>query len=75
MHWLEEDSSGKLVWKQTQGSSETLRKYIDTDSSHTYTANDIDKLQEQAKHQRVMLISGTAGMGKSTVVTHLSKEI
>jgi ATP/maltotriose-dependent transcriptional regulator MalT len=30
---------------------------------------------EQAKHQRVTLISDTAGMGKSTVLTHLSKQI
>jgi len=47
-----------------------LRRYIDTDSSHTYTADDLDKLLEQAQHQRVMLISD-----KSTVLTHLSKEI
>jgi len=30
---------------------------------------------EQAEHQRVMLISDTAGMGKSTLLTHLSKQI
>jgi len=52
-----------------------LRRYIDTDSSHTYTAGDLDKLLEQAQHQRVMLISNTAGMGKSTVLTHLSTQI
>ena len=52
-----------------------LGRYIYTDSSHTYTADDLDKLLEQAQHQRVMLISDTAGMGKSTVLTHLSKQI
>jgi ATP/maltotriose-dependent transcriptional regulator MalT len=52
-----------------------VRRYIDTDSSHTYTADDLDKLLEQAQHQRVMLISDTAGMGKSTILTHLSKQI
>jgi adenylylsulfate kinase-like enzyme len=36
---------------------------------------DLDKLLEQAQHQRVMLISDIAGMGKSTVMTHLSKKI
>jgi len=74
VHWLEE-KSGKLLWQQSQGSLETLREYIDTDSSHTYTADDLDKLLKQAQQQRVMLISGTAGMGKSTVLTHLSKQI
>jgi hypothetical protein len=73
--WLEKDKSGKLLWLQSQGSLETLRKYIDTDSSHTYTADDLHYLLEQAQHHRVMLISDTAGMGKSTVLTHLSKQI
>jgi hypothetical protein len=75
VHWLEKDKSGKLLWQQTQGSLETPRKYIDTDSSHTYTADDLDKLLEQAQHQRVMLISDVAGMGKSTILTHLSKQM
>jgi hypothetical protein len=32
VHWLEKDKSGKLVWQQSQGSLETLRRYIDTES-------------------------------------------
>jgi len=36
VHWLE-DKSGKLIWQQSQGRLETLRRYIDTDSSHTHT--------------------------------------
>jgi hypothetical protein len=52
-----------------------VRRYIDTDSSHTHTADDLGKLLEQEQHQRVMLISDTAGMGKSTVLTHMSKII
>ena len=75
VHWLQEDKSGKLLWQQTQGSLETLRRYIDTETSQTYTADDLDKLLEQAKRQTVILISDTAGMGKSTVLTHLSKQI
>jgi hypothetical protein len=75
VHWLEKDKSGKLFWQQSQGSLEILRRYIDTDSSHTYTADDIDMLMEQAELQSVVLISDTAGMGKSTVLTHLSKQI
>ena len=75
VHWLEKDKSGNLVWQQSQGSLETVRKYIETKVSHTYTANNLDKLLEQAQRQRVMLISDTAGMGKSTVLTHLSKKV
>ena len=52
-----------------------MRRYIDTEISHTYTADDLEELLEQAQDQRVMLISDTAGMGKSTVLTHLSKQI
>jgi energy-coupling factor transporter ATP-binding protein EcfA2 len=75
VHWLEQDETGKLVWQQSQGSLEKLREYIDTNSSHKYTADDLVKLLEQAQNDRVMLISDTAGMGKSTVLTHLSKLI
>jgi hypothetical protein len=75
VHWLEEDKSGKLVWQKSQGSLGTLRKYIDVESSHTYTADDLDKLLEQAVQQRVMLISDRTVMGKSTLLTHLSRQI
>jgi len=75
VHWVQKDKLGKLLWQQSQGSLETVRKYIDTHSSHTYTADDLDKLLEQVEHQSVMLIADPAGMGKSTVLTHLSKQI
>jgi len=75
VHWLEKDKSGKLLWQKSQGSLGKLREYIDTEISHTYTADDLDKLLEQALHQGVVLISATAGMGKSTVLTHLFKQI
>jgi ankyrin repeat protein len=75
VHWLERDKSGKLLWQQSQGSLEKLRGYIDTESSNTYTPNELGNLLEQAQHQGVMLISDTAGMGKSTILTHLSKQI
>jgi len=75
VHLLVKDNSGKLVWQASQGSLKTLRKYIDTQTSHTYTPRDLDKLLEQAQHQRLMVISDTAGMGKSTVLIHLSRQI
>ena len=46
VHWLENDKSRKIIWRHSQGSLEILRRYIDTDSSHTYTADDLDKLLE-----------------------------
>jgi hypothetical protein len=51
------------------------RRYNDTEIAHKYTPDDLDKLFEQAKQQRMMLISDIAGMGKSTLLTHLSKTI
>jgi hypothetical protein len=62
VHWLEKYKSEKLVWKQSQGSLETLRRCVDTESSPTYayTSDDLDKMMEQAEHQRKILISDTA---------------
>ena len=54
---------------------ETVCRHIDAEISDTHTADDLDKLLEQALYQTVILISDTAGMGKSTVLTHLSKQI
>jgi hypothetical protein len=73
VHWLEKDKSGKLLRQKSEGSLETLRRYIDTEISRTYAPDDVDKLLEQALQQRVVLISDTAGMGKSKIVIHLSK--
>jgi len=75
VHWLEKDKSGELIWQQSQGNLQTLRKYIDTQISHCYAPSDLENLLQQAKNQRVMLIADKAGMGKSTVLTHLSKRI
>jgi ankyrin repeat protein len=75
VHWLEKDKTGNILWQQSQGSLDTVRRYIDTDRSHTFTDGDLVELLEKAEQQRLMLISDTAGMGKSTVLTHLSKEI
>jgi hypothetical protein len=75
VHWLEKDKSGKLVWQQSPGSLATLRKHFDTENPDTYSPDNLDKLLQQAQHQSVMLISDTAGMGKSTVLTHLSMQI
>ena len=75
VHWLVENKSGDLVWQQSKGDLNILRKYIDAQKSHSYSPSDLDNLLQQAKSQRVMIITDKAGMGKSTVLTHLSKQI
>jgi len=75
VHWLEKDTSGELFWQQSEGNLQALRKYIDNQETHSYAASDLDKLLQQAKHQRIMLIADKEGMGKTTVLTHLSKQI
>jgi tRNA uridine 5-carbamoylmethylation protein Kti12 len=52
-----------------------MRRYIDTDSSHTYTDDNLIQVLKKAEHQRVMLIFDTAGMAKSTAKKHLSNII
>jgi ankyrin repeat protein len=75
VHWLKQKKSGELIWHQSQGNLQTLRKYIDKQKSHCYAPSDLDKLLQQAKQQRVTVIADKAGMGKSTVLTYLSKQI
>jgi len=75
VHWLVEDKSGELVWQQSKGNLNAIRKYIDAQKSHSYDPSNLDKLLQQAKHQKVMIIADKAGMGKSTVLTKLSNRI
>jgi len=75
VHWLEKGKSGEIIWQQSQGNLQNLRKYIDNNKSHCYAPSGLDKLLQHAKEQRVMLIADKAGMGKTTVLTHLSKRI
>jgi predicted NACHT family NTPase len=75
VHWLLEDKPGRLFWKQSQGSLETLRKYIDIQNPLPFPPDNLDNLLQQAQRQKVMLIADTAGMGKTTLLTHLSKQI
>jgi energy-coupling factor transporter ATP-binding protein EcfA2 len=75
VHWLEKEKSGELIWQQSQGNLQALRKYIDNQKSQSYSPSDLDKLLQQAKKKRVILIADKAGMGKSTVLTHLSLRI
>jgi ankyrin repeat protein/Ni2+-binding GTPase involved in maturation of urease and hydrogenase len=75
VHWLLKDKSGTLIWQKSQGSLKALHKYIDTRNPRVYPADNLEKFLQQAQCQKVMLIADTAGMGKTTVLTHLAKQI
>jgi hypothetical protein len=44
IHWLQKDKLKKI------GSKEALKHCVDTNSSHTYTADHLDGLLEKAEH-------------------------
>jgi hypothetical protein len=75
VHWLVEGESGEIICQQSKGDLKILSKYINGQKSKSYAPRDLHKLLQQAKNQRVMIIADKAGMGKSTVLTHLSKQI
>jgi len=75
VHWLQKDKSGRLIWQQSQGSLNALHEYIDTRNPRPYPPENIDKFLQKAQRQKVMLIADAAGMGKTTVLNHLSKQI
>jgi len=75
VHWLLQDKSGRIVWQQSQGSLKELRKYIDTQNPLPYPPENLDEFLQRAQCKKVMLIADTAGMGKTTLLTHLSKQI
>jgi len=72
VHWLVKEKAGELVWQQSQGNIRKLHEYIDVQNS---ASSDLDNLLQQEKKQTVMLIADIAGMGKTTVLTHMSKRI
>jgi len=73
-HWLKyETGSNSFVWQQSKGSLSVLREFID-DKSYTkaYKEEAMIKLTNTSK---IIIISDTAGMGKSTILTHLALQI
>ncbi|KAJ8871765.1 hypothetical protein PR048_028105 [Dryococelus australis] len=62
----------QLIWIKTKGSISSLRSYIITESRINYAESDII---ERTLDQFPIIISDTAGMGKTTVVTNLALEM
>ena len=73
--WLLEDESGRLIWQQSQGRLRALHEYIDKQNPLSYPPENLEEFLQKAQCQKLMLIADTAGMGKTTVMTHLSKQI
>jgi hypothetical protein len=75
VHWLLEDKSGRLIWQQSQGNLRALHEYTDTQNPLPYPPENLDEFLQQAQRQKLMLLADIAGMGKTTVLTQLSKQI
>jgi ankyrin repeat protein len=75
VHWLLTDKSGKLIWRKSRGSLRALHEYIDTRNPLPYPQENLYEFFQKSQYHKVILIADTAGMGKTTVLTHLSKQI
>ncbi|KAK2708962.1 uncharacterized protein LOC136028431 [Artemia franciscana] len=73
IHWLK-SKPGKLIWQKSQGSVSLLRKYVKSGGSFIDHYSESEFL-DHIKENKVIIISDTAGMGKTTVLTSLSEKI
>jgi ABC-type glutathione transport system ATPase component len=81
VHSFEYDS-GSIEWKQTNNSNVTikrLRKYIIQENESSKVINVIPEvesfLNNEINEERVVIITGQPGMGKSTIAAKLSNSI
>jgi ankyrin repeat protein len=72
VHWLKYESKN-FIWQKSQGNLSILHDYIE-DKSYTKTYSE-EALTKEEITSKIYIISDTAGMGKSTFLTHLSKQI
>jgi len=74
VHWLKhEPTSDRFIWQKSKGSLSVLRQHIDyKNCTENYSEEDWLKNESNSK---VVIISDSAGMGKSTILTHLSQQI
>ncbi|XP_063231947.1 uncharacterized protein LOC134536217 [Bacillus rossius redtenbacheri] len=68
IHWLKYDN-GKFVWRQSHGDLLTLRKYVMKEN----ISYDLDSLLTLP--DRTVVIVAEPGMGKSTFLTYVAKQI
>jgi hypothetical protein len=70
IHWLKYTKHIKsYIWQRSKGNLSELRKYIDKTK---YQVNDWTK---EISKSKTVIISDTAGMGKSTFLTYVSKKL
>src|SRR5699024_9357231 len=75
VHFLLKEN-GRLFWIQSKGSIDNLAKYRKTDSTNMddYLQTE-DEMIKMSGNQSIRLISDTPGMGKTTVLSSVSRKI
>ncbi len=73
VHWLKYESNTKtFIWQKSKKDLSILREYIDYNNcTKSYSEQNLIQNNSQSK---ILIISDTAGMGKSTFLTHISKQ-
>lgn len=69
IHWVKQ-SNEEFVWIKSKGKINVLRKYIKKNS-----LNEKEDILVEDSERNVFLISDTAGMGKSTILTKISNDL
>ena len=67
-HLLQQAKPKKLFWMKTHGKDD-VSTYLDRSEAAVYSE---ENLFEKAKEDKLVLITGKAGMGKSTILQNLS---
>ncbi len=69
VHLLKEEENGKCIFQESHGNPSKLRRLLDKDEKNVEECRP-DKITDIS--DRVTIITGKAGMGKSTLLTHLA---
>ena len=67
IHWLQVENNGnnqQIIWRDSKGSLESLRKYVDEKNSQSLENQ--DRLFQSIKDKQAVIIADDPGMGKST---------
>lgn len=71
IHWLNNEE-GNLIWIKSHGSISNLVKYRLVDRDKDVASRSDVKTENKLLDHRTVIVSDTAGMGKSTVLTDLA---
>jgi hypothetical protein len=65
IHWFHNEDD-KLIWKESKGNKDIIYQHLDSSKWKDYEAEKFTDIDD-----KVVLIAAKAGMGKSTLLTHL----